>query len=152
VLGEVTMLSNGTTVQYCDISHAENTIWLEGSNCKILNNYLHDPFASAGAHIDGIQVPNGANVQNLLLQYNNIYLNTTNTTSCLMFSDVHNSTIDSNQMYGGAYVMYFEDGSSGNSVTNNQIPGWTFGPLYQGDPAWANQNYSNNTYGSSTGT
>src|SRR6476619_953475 len=37
---------DNTTVRFCDISGAENGIWLEGDGCRIEDNYIHNLFSN----------------------------------------------------------------------------------------------------------
>jgi len=68
---------DGAIVQRCDISHAENGIWIEANNVTIRDNWLHDfiPYNPAtDPHIDGIQIPGGEGITNVLIQHNNFDL------------------------------------------------------------------------------
>jgi hypothetical protein len=144
--------ANNTTVLRTDISGVENGFWLEANYAVIKDNYIHNlPYdAKIDPHLDGLQVPEGAGVSNASITHNNFALGTNQITSCLMMSDIHNSTISYNRFDGGGYTVYFEDGSSGNQVTSNTFAGHAFGYIYPGDSAGEAQTYNGNV--TDTGT
>jgi hypothetical protein len=124
---------DGTTIRFCNISGSENGIWLEGQNCLIENNYIHNLFSNTGSsdpHIDGIQLP-GTNigavpVRDAVVRHNNIDLDVRTATSCLISLDPENLTIDNNRLSGGAYCIYYGGNASG-ALTNNVFNKFAYG-------------------------
>ena len=131
---------DGSTIRYCDISGTENGIWFESNNCLIEENYIHDlGYPSPDPHIDGIQL-DGASRDNII-RHNNIDLNITTTTSCIIMpSTTTNLTIDSNRFNGGAYTVYVS--GTGIHVTKNVFGAHTFG--YVADRSANSASYSGN--------
>ena len=107
---------DNTTIRFCDISHAENGIWLEGQHALIENNYIHNLFNNMGvpdtvAHIDGIQVP-GSNigatpVTSGTIRGNTIDMTSHASTSAFISLDASNIELSNNLLMGGAYTVYF---------------------------------------------
>jgi Ca2+-binding RTX toxin-like protein len=122
---------NNAIVQYCDISHAENGIWLEADGARINDNYIHNLIGPPGAHIDGIQIP-GANIgaattENIIIQHNNIDLDVATASSSITMADGVNVDIIDNHLSGGSYVIYFEGATTGSDVDNNTFGQFAFG-------------------------
>ena len=116
---------DGSTIRYCDLSSTENGIWFESSNCLIENNYIHNLYYNIpDPHIDGIQL--AGNSTGDIIRHNNIDLDTTTTTSCIIMpSTTANLTIDSNRFNGGAFEVYVN--GTGINLTNNVFGAYTFG-------------------------
>jgi Ca2+-binding RTX toxin-like protein len=129
---------DNTTIKFCDISNAENGIWLEGQNAVIENNYLHFMQNNMGvppdvAHIDGIQVP-GTNIGAVpltsgLIDGNTIDMTSFASTSAFISLDASNVQISNNHLSGGAYTVYFLGGGHGDLLTNNVMDSWAYGYL-----------------------
>lgn len=116
--------ATGATVQRCNISDAEDGIYMTGSGHTILDNYIHglvpnpdDPPGSA--HHDGIQSDSTGS----LVQHNAIRTaDNPEMSSAMTNGPSSNMTINNNLFQGGAYILRVEvAGSSGYVITNNQL-------------------------------
>jgi Calx-beta domain/RTX calcium-binding nonapeptide repeat (4 copies) len=127
---------DNTTIRFCDISNAENGIWLEGQNALIEGNYIHFLQNNMGvppniAHIDGIQVP-GTNIGAVpltsgIIRGNTIDMTSFASTSAFISLDASNVEISNNHLSGGAYTVYFLGNGHGNLVSNNTIDSFAYG-------------------------
>lgn len=125
--GIVILFANNSTVRGCDVSGYENSIWLEASGCKIIDNYIHDPIPYnpvTDPHIDGIQSPSSGGVANNLIQHNNINMGP-DSSSCITGGGATNITINNNQLNGGTYTIY--NGDNTGAITNNVFLSHQFG-------------------------
>ena len=87
----------------CNVSGSENGIWIEGDNCLVEDNYLHDlHWPSADPHIDGIQ-PTGCKN---LTRHNNIDLDVATASSSISIKDGVNNVIEPNRLNGDSYIIY----------------------------------------------
>jgi parallel beta helix pectate lyase-like protein len=154
VFGIGTVGGNGMIVRRCDISNAENGIWVEASNVTITDNWFHDfiPYNPAtDPHIDGIQIPGMEGITNVLIQHNNFDLGH-DVNSCIQIGYGGSSTtgpltasnvdIADNILRGGTYTIYFEGNTTGCHVTNNRFGPHLYG--YVAGRAANAQTYSGN--------
>jgi Right handed beta helix region/Carbohydrate binding domain len=126
---------DNTTIRFCDISNAENGIWLEGQNALIEGNYIHFLQNNMGvppniAHIDGIQVP-GSNIGSVpltsgIIRGNTIDMTSFASTSAFISLDASNIEISNNHLSGGAATVYFLGNGHGNLVSNNTIDSFAY--------------------------
>lgn len=123
----VNLLGPGAEVLRCNISGVENGIWLSGSNSVIKDNYLHHMTGSASAHIDGVQIPGGSGVRDVVISHNNFDLGVPNTSSCITMKDATNVDITLNRLNGGSFVIYFEGNTTACDVTQNTFVANAFG-------------------------
>ena len=124
--------ADGFRLLRCNISGAENLLWLETSNSLVQDNWFHDPVGGGAAHIDGIQVPQDAPQKvNNTIRHNHFDMNLGTVSSCCQFDCVTNFIIDNNRFSGGSFELYLltRNGgqTSGCSVTNNVFVTNTFG-------------------------
>jgi hypothetical protein len=142
----INVLTGSATIRRCDISGADNGIWLEANGCLIVDNYFHDLHGSPDAHIDGLQIPASASsVSNNLIRHNNFDLPSRSTNSCITMKDATNIDIDNNRLNGGTYSIYFEGNTKGCHVTNNLFLERVYG--YIGGTAANRQTYGGNIKG-----
>jgi hypothetical protein len=128
---------DGSVIQFCDISQAENGIWLESNNVLIANNYIHNLFSNTGnpdPHIDGIQIPgHSVPLQNDLIQHNNIDLDVSTANSTITMAHASNIDIIDNRLSGGTYTIYLEETGGGN-IDNNVFGAHLFGYIEDTSP------------------
>jgi Ca2+-binding RTX toxin-like protein len=132
------MLGQGdfTTIRACDISAAENGIWLEGDNCTIDGNYMHNLFSNTGSsdpHIDGIQIPAafpGTTItHDALIENNNLTLDNNTASSSITMRDAVNVDMVGNHLSGGAAILRIEGNSQGCDVIDNQFGEYFYFPF-----------------------
>lgn len=143
--------ADGFTLLRCNISGAENLLWLESSNSLVKDNYFHDPVGGAGAHIDGIQVPQDTpGKTNNTIRHNNFDMNLGTVSSCNQFDCVTNFTIENNRYSGGSFELYLltRNGgqTSGCQVLNNTFIENTFGGYVDEQTATGLNTYSGNVF------
>lgn len=115
--------ATGCTVQRCDLSVAEDGVYLGGSGHIIRDNYIHDlldyPGRPEPAHSDGIQ----SDSTDTLIEHNAVRAKThPDMSSGITNGPCSNMTITNNLFQGGAYILRIEiAGSSGCVVTNNRL-------------------------------
>ena len=126
---------DNTTVRNCDISGAENGIWLEGDGCLIQGNYIHNLFSNTGAsdpHIDGIQIPAAfpefgtTRTENAIIEGNNLDLNNQTTSASITMRDATNIDMLDNHLSGGAAILRIEGNSTGCDVIDNTFGQFVF--------------------------
>lgn len=126
--GITILFADNSTIQRCDIRGVENGIWLEARNCLVQDNYFHNLAAPGNPdpHFDGLQIPGGFVVSNLIIRHNNFDL-ATGVSSSITMRDATNVDIIDNRLDGGTYTIYFEGGTTGSDVTNNVFGDHMFG-------------------------
>lgn len=130
--GKLTQGDN-TNVRSCDISGAENGIWLEGDGCTIEESYIHNLFSNTGAsdpHIDGIQIPAAfpgtTRTQNCMIRHNNLDMINQTASSSITLRDADNIDFINNRLSGGAAILRIEGTSTGCDVIGNTFGQFVF--------------------------
>ena len=141
--------ANGASILRCNISGAENLLWLETSNSLVKDNWFHDPVGGGAAHIDGIQVPQDAPQKSgNTIRHNNFDMNLGTVSSCCQFDCVTNFIIDNNKFHGGSFELYLlsRNGgtTSGCQVTNNTFVLATLGGIVDEQTATGLNTYTGN--------
>jgi len=149
--------ADNATILRCNISGAENLLWLETSNSLVQDNYFHDPVGDALAHIDGIQVPQDTpGKTNNIIRHNNFDMNLGTVSSCNQFDCVTNFTIENNRYSGGSFELYLLTRNGGQTsgcvVRNNTFIENTFGGYVDEQTATGLNTYSGNIFLHSDGT
>jgi len=113
---------NGTgTFQRNNIHHNENGINLNGSNCTLEDNWIHDQGSSGSPHFDGIQIDGG--LSNVIVRHNTVSAYTgSGGVSALMIDNywgpINDILVENNKLAGGGFTSYCDGQFDGGAITN----------------------------------